>query len=146
MNRSDARDVFLAIAALLSISISASTAAAQQNLLPGAADEQAEEVSPELSEVRKKTEELQNRLREWKAKADEYERAGREAKPRMDGLDQEIERLQNREAIQISPRATAVELDAQLMEAEQDLAAARRDASDLDNQAELRSERRKKIP
>ncbi len=133
------------MAILLSIPIATPFARAQNDLRPGSTDKEAA-ASPELSEVQGKTEELRNRLREWQAKSQEYQRDGQEAKPRMAGLDAEIEQLQNRKAIEIPPGETAAELEARLLEAEQDLAAARREATELDNQAELRVERRKKIP
>ncbi|MDH3726693.1 MAG: hypothetical protein OER77_04105, partial [Myxococcales bacterium] len=119
---------------------------AQQPRLPGAADEPAAERSPELSEIQDRVAAARERLGEWKSKSLEYQRAWEQAATRLQVVDREIDQLKTREGIVIPTDATTSELDAQLLEAEQDLSAARREAMGLDAEAALRTERRKKIP
>jgi potassium efflux system protein len=102
--------------------------------------------SKELAEIERKAQELRARLQEWQAKSAEYLQAAREAEARIEILDQEIARLQQRKEISVDEDATAAELEVQLVKAEQDLGAARREAAELDAAAEARSERRKRIP
>ena len=144
-NRNDQR--WAAIAVAVYVVMTASSAAAQQSPIPTLTDESAEAQAPsELIEIQRKTEELRARLQEWESKSNEYLTAGREAQARIQSIDEELEHLQRREAITISDDASADELDARLLEAEQDLAAARRESMELDTKAELRSERRKRLP
>jgi potassium efflux system protein len=131
----------------LGLALAAPPAAAQRSPLPTPTEEPApEEASPERVEIEQKAQELRVRLQQWQVQSAEYERAGQEAQVRTELIDQEIARLQQREAISISEEATSAQLDAQLVEAEQDLAAARREAMQLDAEAEQRAERRRRIP
>ena len=137
----------IALGLWLSFALASFTASAQQSPLPVPAGEPAPaEVSPELAEATRKTQELRSRLQEWEGKAAEYLAAGQEAQARSDVIDQDNARLQQRHAIAIPEGVSATELNVLLVEAEQDLAAARREAIELDVQAELRAERRKRIP
>jgi potassium efflux system protein len=115
--------------------------------LPSAAEEAASPAaSPELLEIERKTQELRTRLETWQAKAAEYRQAGQEAQVRTELIDQEIARLQERKAIGVPEDGSSAELDAQLVETEQDLAAARREATELEAESELRAERRRRVP
>ncbi|MBT8469159.1 MAG: mechanosensitive ion channel [Deltaproteobacteria bacterium] len=129
------------------VAVVPSWAAAQTSPLPTAVEEPGpRETSPELLEIDRKIQELRARLQSWKAKAEEYKRAGEEAQSRAEIIDQEVARLQERKSIEVPEGATADELAAKLVEAEQDLAAARRDAMELDAESEARAERRRRIP
>ncbi len=119
---------------------------AQQPQLPTPEEESASERSLELGEVQGRIAAARERLGEWKSKSIEYQRAWDQAAARVEVIDREIDQLQAREGLVIRSDATTSELDAQLLEAEQDLSAARREAMSLDAEAVLRTERRKKIP
>lgn len=121
-------------------------AGAQQSPLQPPEEPATAQASPERTEVERKTREVQERLDEWQAKATEYLLAGQGAQARTAVIDEEIARLQQRDAIATPPGASAAELDAQRREAVQDLAAARREATELDLDADRRAERRKRIP
>jgi potassium efflux system protein len=137
----------IALGLWLPFVVAAFPASAQQSPLPAPVEEPpAAEVPPELTEATRKAQELRSRLQEWQAKAAEYLAAGQEAQARTDVIDQDNARLQQRNAITIPEGASATELNVLLLEAEQDLASARREAIALDVEAELRAERRKRIP
>ncbi len=112
---------------------------------PGA-DGDTTAVASELVELEARIGELQTRLREWKRLTAESEAAAREAEPRIRAIDREIARIQARDAIEIPKDAEVEELEALLLDAEQDLDLARRDAGTLAAEAELRGDRRKKLP
>jgi hypothetical protein len=132
-SRNDQRFAAIAFGLCLSVMITAPPAAAQPRPLSGPAEEPAAaEATPELSEIERKTNELRSRLQQWQAKSAEYEQAGQEARARTELIDQEIKRLAERDAITIGEDVSAAELDARLLETEQDLAAARREAMELD--------------
>jgi len=123
------------------------SAGAQTSLLPSADEEAASrETSPELLEAERKSQELLARLQSWQAKAAEYQRAGQEAQARTELIHQEIAQLQQRKAIELPEGAGAAELEAQLAEAEQDLAASRREAMEIEIESESRAERRRRVP
>ena len=137
----------IAVGLWLSVMLAAPPAAAQPSPLPVPGEEPAEAAgTSELSEIESKTNELRSRLQEWQTKAAEYERAAQEASARTELIDQEIEQLKERKAITVAEDSSSAELDARLVEAAQDLAAARREATELDTQAELRAERRRRVP
>ena len=139
--------VGIAICCAFGLGLIEASALAQTSLLPSGGDEgDSTETSQELLEITRKTEELKARLASWKAKAAEFQRGGQEAKARTELIDQEIAHLQERDAIELPAGATAAELDAQLVEAEQDLAAARREATELDAESQARAERRRRVP
>ena len=138
--------VVCALACWLSIGLAAISASAQGAPIPGAEDPKAAEVSTEVRELEARRQELRARLADWKAKSGEYLRVGQEAEARMQAIDQEIALLEKRDAIAVPDDVTAAELDGLLLAAEQDLAAARSEALDLDRQAEQRSERRRRVP
>jgi len=119
---------------------------AQQPRLPGAPEEPAAEGSLELEEIQDRIVTSRERLAEWKSKSLEYQRDWEQAATRVQVIDREIDQLKMREGIVIPSDASASELDARLLEAEQDLSTARREAMALDAEAALRAERRKKIP
>ncbi|MGB5694481.1 MAG: mechanosensitive ion channel domain-containing protein [Polyangiales bacterium] len=136
-----------ALGLCLSILTGAHAALAQIGPLRAPPEESAADtISAELAEIQRKTEEQRALLREWQAKSAEYLVAAREAPARIQVIDRDIQVLQKRDAISVSDEATVAELDAQLIEAQQDLAAARREAMELDAEAEQRAERRKKVP
>jgi potassium efflux system protein len=121
-------------------------AQAQLSPLPKTDEAAAPEASAELLEIQARRRDLETRISEWKAKSEEYVRVSQEANARIEAIDQEIALLQNRDAIQVPEDVDAAKLDALLLVAEQDLAAARREAMDLDAQAEQRAERRRRVP
>ena len=137
----------IAICCAFGLGLIEASALAQTSLLPSGADQgDSTETSQELLEITRRTEELKARLASWKAKAAEYQRAGQEAQARTELIDQEIARLQERDAIELPEDRTAAEFAAQLVEAEQDLAAARREATELDAESQARAERRRRVP
>ncbi len=144
--RSERRSNVIALGLWVSIIVVGLPARAQQSPLPAPEKPGAAEASPEQAEIDRKTVEVRSRLEEWQAKAAEYLLAGQEADARTHAIDQEIARLQQRDTIAIPGDASAADLNRQLREAEQDLVAARREASDLDVEGERRAERRKRIP
>lgn len=147
IDRVDRRLAAITVGLWLSVVITALPAAAQRGPLPAPDEEPGEaEGTSELSEIESKTNELRSRLQEWQAKAAEYEQAGQEASARTELIDQEIEHLKERKAITVAEDSGSAELDARLAEAAQDLAAARREAAELDTKAELRAERRRRVP
>jgi len=136
---------WLAIA--IGVGFFGSPAVAQTSPIPSPVEDAGtRETSPELLEIDRKIQELRARLQSWKAKAEEYKRAGEEAQSRGKLLDQEVARLQERKGIELPEGTTAAELAAKLVEAEQDLAAARRDATELDAESDARAERRRRVP
>ena len=135
------------LVATLQLLLSASPAEAQLSPIPAPTEQAAPSTpSQELVDIERKAQELRARLQEWQAKSAQYLQAAREAPSRIEILDQEIARLQQQKEITIAESATSAELEVQLVKAEQDLAAARRDAAEADAESEARSERRKKIP
>ena len=92
-------------------------AGAQQSPLQPPEEPATAQASPERTEVERKTREVQERLDEWQAKATEYLLAGQGAQARTAVIDEEIARLQQRDAIATPPGASAAELDAQRREA-----------------------------
>ncbi len=136
--------VFLALC--LAVPMAPGQTLAQQTPLPGAPDTADDEESLELGEIEDRVADLRQRLREWKEKSRGYQRAWEQAATRVQIIDREIDELKAREDIVVPKDASVFELDARLLEAEQDLSAARREAMELDAEAALRSERRKKIP
>ncbi len=121
-------------------------ARAQIPALPSTEDKVATEASVERAELEKRRRELRERISEWETMAAEFTRAGQDAQARTERLDQEISLLQKRDEITVSEEIGAAELDAALLEAEQDLAAARAEAKELDTQAGQRTERRRRLP
>ena len=136
--------VFL-VAALLFGAVAGSPASAQLGPIP-TQDEETAGPSEELLDLRKRAQELEKRLSEWQAKSLEYERTAQEAQSRIEALDREIALLQRREELDVPEAATSAEIDAMLVTAEQDLAAARTEAMELDQQVQLRTERRRRLP
>ncbi len=135
------------IALVVGLGLFGSSALAQTiPISPPAEDTGPLEASPELLESDRKMQDLRAKLQTWQTSAAEYKRAGQEAQARAALIDEEIARLQEREAIEVPEGATAAELAAKLLEAEQDLAAARSEATELDVEAEARAERRRRVP
>ncbi len=144
MSRRSAR---LWFAIVIGLGFVGSPALGQTSPLPSPVEEAGpRETSPELLEIDRRIQELRARLQSWRAKAEEYKRAGEEAQSRGKVLDEEVARLQERKGVEVPEGATAAELAAKLAEAEQDLAAARRDATELDAESEARAERRRRVP
>lgn len=137
----------LIVASGLLLAMSGSAARAQIGPLQAPnEDTQASEASLEANEAREKIEDLRARLAEWQAQSTEYLQAAEEAETRAHAIDRDVELLQRRELIEVSEAATASELRAQRVTAEQDLAAARQEAVELSTQAEQRLDRRRKLP
>lgn len=134
-----------AVACALGVFVLLPTLPVSAQLAPISAAEDSQ-APDQLAELRARKQELAARLSEWEAKAEELERTGREAKARIERIEQEIALLQKREEIAIPDEIPASELDARLLAAEQDLAAARTEAMELDAQAGQRTERRRRLP
>ena len=141
--RRRARPTAIALGLWLCAVLGTSIAVAQSN---APAAEPAPEASPELEELERTLQEARARLEEWQGHAAEYLLAGQQAQVRSQAIDEDIARLQERESITVPKDATIDELHVALLDAEQDLAAARREAIDLDAEADRRTERRKRIP
>jgi len=143
----DRNTTSIAFGLWLALTMLAPTAAAQLSPLPGPAeDSAAPEASVELAEIERKTQELSSRLKEWQTKSAEYLRASEEAQARIEIIDRDIQQLQQRKSLSFSDDLSAADLDMQVQEAEQDLAAAREEAVEIDAEAALRAQRRKKLP
>ncbi|MBW2224104.1 MAG: hypothetical protein JRF54_07770, partial [Deltaproteobacteria bacterium] len=141
-SRGDSRWNRIALGLWLAAGLSTFPARAQQSPIPAPAAD----VSPELTEVERKVHEARSRLAEWQSKAAEYLSSGQDAQARTRAIEEDIARLEQRKAITIPGDASAAELSAELLEADQDLTAARREAIELDVEADRRAERRKRIP
>jgi potassium efflux system protein len=111
----------------------AAPAPAQEPVAPAAAAE----LEAQAAEQRAAAE-------EWKARTREFDAALTGAPERLRAIDAELARLDR--PAPVSPRADRSELEAQLVVAEQDLAAARRESVDLDIESAHRAERRRRIP
>lgn len=136
--RSSFSSVFVLCALLPALS-----ASAQLPSIPGAEEPEA---PSELTLLRARKQELTNRLAEWEAKARELERIGREAKSRIERIEEENALLQKREEIAVPDGLSASEHETRLVAAEQDLAAARAEAMEIDAEAGQRAERRRRLP
>ncbi|MGB5192415.1 MAG: mechanosensitive ion channel domain-containing protein [Polyangiales bacterium] len=123
------------------VSVRAQVSPISSNDEPGAT-----QASTELAELQATRQELRDRLSDWRAQASEYVRVGQQAAARIEAIEQEIALLENRDAIVVPDDVTPAKLDAMLLDAEQDLAAARRESVELDMQADQRSERRRRVP
>ncbi len=99
-----------------------------------------------LAELQARREGLRLRLSEWREKSDEHVRTAQQAQGRIEAIEQEIAALQKRDQITIPEHLDSAELDVLLLDAEQDLAAARREAMELDVKADQRAERRRRVP
>jgi potassium efflux system protein len=128
----------------LSAVMAASPLRAQQSPAPGT--EPDAEVSPELAEIERKVQDARALLEEWQSQGAEYVLSAEEAQAWTLVIDENIARLQQREAIAIPVDASVEELQVELNAAERALVAARREAIDLDAEADRRAERRKRVP
>ena len=104
---SDLRLALIAFGLWISVIAVGFPADAQQGPPPAPEEPLAAGVSPELAEIERKTDEVRSRLEEWKAKALEYLLAGQEAQARAQAIDEEITRLQHRDAVAIPLDANA---------------------------------------
>ena len=141
-SRGDSRLNRIALGLSVAAVLSTFPVRAQQSPIPAPAAE----VSPEVTEVERKAQEARSRLAQWQSKAAEYLLSGQEAQARTRVIDEDIARLEQRKAIAIRGDASVAELSVELLEAEQELTAARREAIELDVEADRRAERRKRIP
>jgi potassium efflux system protein len=145
--QNDSRLNVIALGLWLSAVLTATPARGQQSpLTPPTEESVAAETSTELAELDRKVREVRSRLEEWRGKAAEYVLDGQQAQARTQVIDEDIVRLQQREALTVSEDASAADLNVELLAAEQDLAAARREAIELDAAVDQRAERRKRIP
>ncbi|MEM8605946.1 MAG: mechanosensitive ion channel domain-containing protein [Myxococcota bacterium] len=131
---------------LVLVALTASSAFAQTGVLPTQPAESEPDEALQLSALEERSATLRERISEWERQATEYQSTWEQASVRDKVLDAEIAKLKNRDAIEVRKGLTASELDARVAEAEQELAAARREAMALDSEAALRAERRKKLP
>jgi potassium efflux system protein len=140
-------NALLRLATIIGLGLLGSSALAQTiPISPPVKDAGPRETSPELLESEGKMQELRAKLQSWQATAAEYKRAGEEAQSRAEIIDEEVARLQERNTVEVPEGATGAELAAKLLEAEQDLAAARSEATELDVESEARAERRRRVP
>ena len=94
---------------------------------PSAAEAPAsEELRAKLAQIEQEAGELSARAAEWAARAAEYSQARVDAPARLRAIEAEIDALRSRAPVRVPARATAPELEASLLGAEQDLALARR--------------------
>jgi potassium efflux system protein len=128
----------------LSALLAASPLRAQQSPTPAA--EPDAEASQELAEIERKVQEARALLEEWRSQGVEYALSAEEVQARTRVIEDDIARLQQREAITIPADADVQELEVDLHVAEQALVGARREAIELDAEADRRAERRKRIP
>jgi potassium efflux system protein len=128
----------------LSLVWAASPLRAQQSPVP--ASEADVNASPELAEIERKVQEARARLADWRRQGAEYVLSAEEAQARTRVIDEDIARLQDREAITVPVDAGAQQLEVELHVADEALLAARREAVELDTEADHRAERRKRVP
>jgi len=100
----------------------------------------------ERAQLEERKQELEGRIAEWTAMSAEYLRTGQEANARIERLEQEIALLERRKDLQVPAGLSMGEIDAELLAAERDLAAARTEATELDAQVGARTERRRRLP
>jgi len=134
----------LAFAATVALHLVGVDATAQVPGLPSG-DSKGEADADERAQFEKRRGDLKKRIAEWKAMAEEYRRTGQEANARLDALEREVAVLERRD-IELPDGLTIGEVDAQLLSAERDLADARKEATELDAQAQARTERRRRLP
>ena len=136
------------LALLLGLAAAAPGAArAQQAAAPGAeAAALPEELRAKLAEIEQETAKQGALAEEWAARSAEYEQAQLDAPRRLRAIERELETLRAAEAPRAPAGAGAAELETALLGAEQDLALARREATDVEAEAASRSERRRLLP
>jgi potassium efflux system protein len=105
-----------------------------------------EELRAKLAEIETQIAASAARAAEWSVRSAEYEEARTSAPARLQAIEQEIASLAAQPEVEIAEKATQAELAAQLLSAEQDLALARKEASEFDAETARRAERRKRIP
>ncbi len=132
-----------AIALALVTLLRAGVAVAQE--LP-AAPAASEEARAKLAELEAQIAEATARAEEWRARSAEYRQARESAAARLKAIEKEIAALGQPAPIAVEPDATPGDVEARLLGAEQDLALARREASELDAEAAQRAERRRRVP
>jgi potassium efflux system protein len=121
-------------------------ALAQVPGLPTSDGSASDGVAAERAQLEERKKELQARIAEWTETAEEFLETGRQANARIARIDRELELLEKRQEIEILDGLSIVELDAQLLAAERELAAARAEARELDAQVGARTERRRRLP
>ncbi len=105
-----------------------------------------EELRAKLAQLEQERADLAARADEWAARAAEYAKARGDAPERLRSIEAELEALRSRATPRLPERAGVSELEVALLGAEQDLALARREASDVEAEAAHRAERRRQIP
>jgi potassium efflux system protein len=133
----------LALAAAVS---AAAPAAAQIAPLFGADKTPAAAAPVSLEDVQQETQQFETHAAEWSAKAAEYQRAQREAPGEIAQLDAQLAQLRAPASTEIPESATLDQLEVDAIGVEQDLAAAQREAADLQSEADSRTERRRQLP
>ena len=99
-----------------------------------------------LEEIEAQIERARARTAEWNAKAAEYEKARNNAPARLAELDAEIAQLRNRDTATPPSDLSPGRIDALLLSAEQELALAQREASEVQDELDRRAERRRQLP
>lgn len=104
------------------------------------------ELRAKLAELEAQLAKARSAAEEWATRAAEFERARADAPERLRVIEQEIAALQQRQPLEIAPGRPPEDLATELLDAEQDLALARKEAAELDAEAARRAERRRRIP
>ncbi len=105
-----------------------------------------EEARAKLAELEAQIAEATARAEDWRARSAEYRQARDSAPGRLKAIEKEIAALGRPAPVEVEPGATPGDLETRLLGAEQDLALARREASELDAEAAQRAERRRRVP
>ncbi|HKA13953.1 MAG TPA: hypothetical protein VKH41_02965, partial [Myxococcota bacterium] len=99
-----------------------------------------------LADLQQEIARFETHTAEWQAKAAEYEKAQREAPAEIAKSDAEVARLSASAEVAVPANATLDQLEVLAIGAEQDLALAQRELSELQTEADTRSERRRQLP
>jgi potassium efflux system protein len=102
--------------------------------------------SEALEELRAQLARVEESAAQWEAKAAEYETARLEAPARLQQLEQEIARLEAAAPPPIDQGLPADQIELRVLAAEQELALAQRDVTELSAELDRRSERRRELP
>jgi potassium efflux system protein len=123
----------------------ASPSSAQNPLFESESGEAAE-TAEKLDALREQNASLEARAAEWAEKAATFELAEREAPERLAAINAEIRTLEKSGEVAVDEGATLEQLDVMLLGAEQDVALAQQEHTELGSELDRRSERRRKLP
>ncbi|TMA26822.1 MAG: hypothetical protein E6J87_21795 [Deltaproteobacteria bacterium] len=141
--RIPAASAALGLAVALSLAV---PARAQNAPLFGAEAGAAAPEKTALADLQQEVARFETHTAEWQAKAAEYEKAQRDAPAEIAKIDAEVARLSAPGDVAVPTNATLDQLEVLAIGAEQDLSLAQREATELETEAETRSERRRQLP